>query len=280
MTFHHERRLDRALHHLEHLKAEVKAWSEERPYRVWTEFDVDELYKLTWLEVLEQSPSDLSLIVGDCIHNLRSALDNLVHELALAYIGIDPLPEGRARGLEFPVFGDREMTTRECRNKIGCIDPRAQADIKGLQPYNRGERFRRDPLWQLHQLSNMDKHRLPHVVLFAPQAIAFFVPDNLTASDIQSISGPIETCAPIARYPAFDKTGAKVDVYPTPSFSVGFSQRVPEELRGWSVPTRLALISDHIISKVLPSLHPYLTRMPLVEVNQPYCLLRDKSVRS
>jgi hypothetical protein len=148
MTFHYERRLGRAIHHLESLKAKVGAWVEECPYRTWSEPYIDSSKKLFWVEVLDTPPADkLSLIIGDCLHNLRSALDNLVYELAIAYIGIDPLPNDRACLLEFPIFGDREMKPRECRNKIGCSHPRAQTAIKELQPYNRGQRFINDPLW-------------------------------------------------------------------------------------------------------------------------------------
>jgi hypothetical protein len=35
------------------------------------------------------------------------------------------------------------------------------AIIKALQPYNRGTAYRDDPLWQLNELSNIDKHRVP-----------------------------------------------------------------------------------------------------------------------
>jgi hypothetical protein len=34
-----------------------------------------------------------------------------------------------------------------------------------LQPYHRGDKARGHPLWVLHELSNLDKHRLPYYSL-------------------------------------------------------------------------------------------------------------------
>ena len=121
--YNHQLKLDRALHHLQSLEREIAIWLESKPYRLINELDIQSGEKLLMVEPKEPVPPRLALIVGDCLHNFRSALDNLVYELAVAYLDIGPLPERRARGLEFPLFTDRVMETRECRNKIGCIHP-------------------------------------------------------------------------------------------------------------------------------------------------------------
>ncbi len=257
MTFHHERRLRRALYHLECLKADVEVWAEERPYRVWSEFDVDSRYRVTCLEVLVPPPAHLSHIIGDCIHNLRAALDNLALELAVVFEG-GAVPSKIETDSGFPIF--RYKNPKELDRRLRGIDPRAKTIIEGLQPYERGDRYRGDYLWQLHWLDIEDKHRLPHVALFAQRGSGLFIPDNLTADDIKFFWNPIENRAPIARYPAFDKTGVEVDVQITPMLSVAFGQRVPQEFRGMPVPLRLRAIHDHIVNKVLPPLRPFLNR--------------------
>lgn len=257
MTFHHERRLDRALYHLESLKSEVGAWAKERPYRIWSEFDVDSRYKVTCLEVLDSPPAHLSLIIGDCIHNLRAALDNLALELAIALEG-GAVSSKIETDSGFPIF--RSKKSKELDRMLRGVDPRAKTIIEGLQPYERGDRYRGDYLWQLHWLDIEDKHRLPHIALLAQRGSGLFIPDNLTADDIEFFWNPIENRAPIARYPAFDKTGAEVEVQITPMLSVAFGKRVPQEFRGMPVPLRLRAIYDHIINKVLPPLRPFLTR--------------------
>jgi hypothetical protein len=258
VSYHHQRRLDRALYHLENLKADVGAWAEGHPYRTWSDFDVDNRYKVTYLEVLDQPPAHLSLIIGDCIHNLRAALDNLALELAAAHMGAR-LTKSIAEDSGFPIFAtNRADTPKELHKRLRGVDPRAKAIIEGLQPYERKNKFRGDYLWQLHWLDIEDKHRLPHIVLFAQSGSSLFVPDNLSGDDIQFFWDPIENRAPIARYPAFDKTGAEVDVHITPRLSVAFGQRVPQEFRTMPVPLRLAAIHDHIVRKVLEPLRPFL----------------------
>jgi hypothetical protein len=41
------------------------------------------------------------------------------------------------------------------------MPPEAIAIIRELQPYKRGASYRQHPLWQLNELGNIDKHRLP-----------------------------------------------------------------------------------------------------------------------
>ncbi|QIN82052.1 hypothetical protein GBA63_04900 [Rubrobacter tropicus] len=144
MIFHHERRLQRALHHLESLKAEVEAWADECPYRTWVDFDVDARYKLTWLEAIDQPPARFGLIVGDCVHNLRSSLDNLMLELALIR-GRGRVSKSVEGDSQFPIFAaDPSLNPKrlaEFKRMTRGINPRAKAIIEGLQPYNRVDRF-------------------------------------------------------------------------------------------------------------------------------------------
>ncbi|MBA4116348.1 MAG: hypothetical protein H0X71_07930 [Rubrobacter sp.] len=259
MTFHHQRRLDRALHHLESLKAEIAAWVEEGPYRTWTEPDVDSTKKVLWVEVLDTPPSELSLIVGDCLHNLRCALDNLALELAIAR-NEGPVSSNVERDSGFPI--QVEQDANKLDSMLGGIDPLAKAEIERLQPYTRGERLAKtDPLWWLNKLNNMDKHRLPHLVFFTPRLLSFTAPgDYDTVNDIELMRwGPVERRAKIARYAALDETGAEVDVYLDAKFSVSFGKRAPEGVPGLPVPQVLGDIHRRIVRKVLPPLKDFLT---------------------
>lgn len=102
-------------------------------------------------------PDDLSLLVGECLHNTRSFLDNLVFHLGVAYSGANFTPEMQERS-EFPIFGTRPMTTNEETRKIGGIHPDARAIIKQLQPHHVTD-IRSAPLFQLHELDRHNKHR-------------------------------------------------------------------------------------------------------------------------
>jgi len=255
MTFHHERRLGRALYHLESLKDEVDAWREENPYRTWSEPDIDGTKRLLWVEVLTPPPSnELSLIIDDCIHNLRSALDNLIVELAIARKG-GPVSNSIESDSAFPIF--LKETPGEFDRMLRGVSPRAKTEIERLQPYSRWNHANNDPLWQLNKLSVQDKHRLPHVTLFGTAFISFWV-EGFGADEIEPIFAPVKDRAPIARYPAVDKTGAEVNVNLTPSFDICFGERAPKQLRGMPVTHRLSHIHRYITDTVLPPLRPFL----------------------
>ena len=141
------------------------------------------------VRVLNSPPAELRLLVGDCLHNLRSSLDNLAYELAVAHHG-GPLPHPYFKSSEFPIFKD-PVKPKELKRKIGCIHPRAQGIIRSLQPYQHPRIFWLDPLWRLNQLNNVDKHRLPNVVQFATAAGAYFPDSPTRPPDLQVHIGPI-----------------------------------------------------------------------------------------
>lgn len=91
--FSHELKLNRASYHLDRLEAEVRKWRNRHTHRYASHFDRESGKQLVHIRFPEPVPAEFRLIIGDCLHNLRSALDNLVYELALAYVGFDPLPE-------------------------------------------------------------------------------------------------------------------------------------------------------------------------------------------
>jgi hypothetical protein len=257
MTYHHQRRLDRALYHLENLEEILDAWLDENPYKTWSEPDADSTKKLLWVEVVKPPPSaeELSPIIGDCIHNLRSALDNLAFELALAHTGasLSSKIEGDSG---FPIL--RIEDSAKLDKMLKGVHPDAKAIIEGLQPYNRWKRATNDPLWLLNKLDVEDKHRLPHVTLLGTASLSFWV-HSFDADEIEPLFPVMQeqARAPVARYPAVDATGAEVDEL-TPNLSIVFGDRAPKQLRRMPVPSRLSYIHRHIVEEVLPPLVPFL----------------------
>jgi hypothetical protein len=176
-TYNHDLRLQRVLDHAQNLENAIRDWlRDEEPYRITSEDNPARGERVDRLEVVQQPPSELSLIIGDALHNLRSALDNLAYDLARAHTG-EPLPDDIAAKSEFPIFISRAMTSGEWARKIGGIHPDAQVIIEDLQPFNRlGADASDDLLAVLHNLSNIDKHRLPHLTLIVPAAASSFEP--------------------------------------------------------------------------------------------------------
>jgi hypothetical protein len=114
---------------------------------------------------------DLGTLIGECVHNLRSALDQLAWQLAIV-AGNDPPP----KTTEFPIFLDREKFHALGKNgkptrasglfKMRSLDPDSQALIENMQPYHAGDSH---PLWVLHELSKTDKHRFTLATALAVQ---------------------------------------------------------------------------------------------------------------
>ena len=108
--------------------------------------------------------------IGEIAHNLRSALDRLVYQLAF----LNTAPKAPT-GTQFPIFLIGKTTKkrngrliahfeREGRRYIASLRPSHQACIERLQPYKRGQGGRTNPSWMLSEINNADKHRLIQVV--------------------------------------------------------------------------------------------------------------------
>lgn len=113
------------------------------------------------------------LAVGEYIHNVRSALDNLA--FALARLKMDP--PTRPNAVTFPIYRDKDAFQKNGRRNIDQMPEAVTALIERIQPFQRDGGptegiAENDPLLQLQWLSNTDKHRVPAVVLIAPQTLS------------------------------------------------------------------------------------------------------------
>jgi hypothetical protein len=99
-------------------------------------------------------PAQLPLIIGDCIQNIRSSLDYLVWELALA-TDAEPSDKHAFPICETPDFFGRSLK----RGRLGGLSDEVIEEIEMLQPYKDGEGLRGHPFWVLDKLCNINKHR-------------------------------------------------------------------------------------------------------------------------
>jgi hypothetical protein len=77
-------KVERAKEHIRDLEAEVSSFLSTNPYMVGTKRD-PQTRRLIYYLVSVRNPSPrISAIIGDVIHNLRSALDHLAYQLVLA----------------------------------------------------------------------------------------------------------------------------------------------------------------------------------------------------
>ncbi len=155
-------KLARARLHLDALKGETdRVLKERNPYAIRTS---PIHVKSGWCSVL-LTPRDfteygLGVIVGDLIHNLRSALDYIVTGLVLASGAT------LTNRHEFPIFTDpadyaKKVGTTAAAKSGGPLAgvTHGLAEIKRLQPYHCQPQTDSDPLFCIQRLSNADKHR-------------------------------------------------------------------------------------------------------------------------
>lgn len=171
----------RAQEHMSAFDVAAQWWVQRQPHRIAYEVDAEAGVKQVVVIADEQPPMRLSLIAGDAIQTLRAVLDHLVVELATAEYG-SSLPNEIEEDLAFPITTSRDkFRVARRRGRLECVPARAQAIIHRLQPYRRRDQWREDPLWALHELSNIDKHRrLP------------LLGSHLTEVNFERVSGAVQ----------------------------------------------------------------------------------------
>jgi hypothetical protein len=158
-------KLQRAREHIYSFQKDSAAWIATKPYGIVDERDPDPPLQTLGIDAqarryridrVTDVPLELSVIIGDCLFNLRSALDHLAFALAQKHTGA--MSNNQIVGSGFPIFG-RKPDAKDWAKKVGCMAPGASSIIEKLQPYHRGNDFAQDALWKIHRLNIIDKHR-------------------------------------------------------------------------------------------------------------------------
>ena len=127
----HRLRLERAEQHLDALGREIRVWVDVHRPLPKTAFDAQTGIHLVSFELPTSVPNDVfGPLIGDALHNLRSALDHLAYELAVAYTG--DLSEETVEHSAFPIFVREPRTDDLWDKRIGGIAPEAQGVIKSV----------------------------------------------------------------------------------------------------------------------------------------------------
>ncbi|MGH8808338.1 MAG: hypothetical protein ACREX0_10710, partial [Noviherbaspirillum sp.] len=147
-------KLARASRHIAELGKLASQYLASKPFSIYS--TEEQNGDLVWRVRMERPvPLEWSAIVGDAVHNIRSALDLLAWQLVEAS-GSQPsrdtcFPIGQAATPPFEVA---------LRRALQGLSPKALRFVRRLRPYGGGNRV----LSQLHALDIVDKHRLVLVV--------------------------------------------------------------------------------------------------------------------
>jgi hypothetical protein len=146
-------KVKRAKKHIADLESAIRSFLDEKPYTLATKpHPIAEIHHTTlYVSDVKPVPDDISLIIGDAVHNLRASLDYLMWQLVEAGGGVPN------RNIYFPISDTPQQYQSAIGNgEIQKIVPDALDIIGSVQPYKTADQT----LWLLHQLDIIDKHRL------------------------------------------------------------------------------------------------------------------------
>jgi hypothetical protein len=152
----------------------------------------------------------MALLIGDAVHNLRSALDHLAFELSRygaekSRQVITPLQE---RAIQFPIASSQAQFSRIIgRGNLLHVESGALKYIEERQPFNKMPQFPdRDFLSIISSLDNFDKHRTINVALAVPSISRDNWPSELVGS-------PLRTSPTVTKH----ERGGEVGYFTVPS---------------------------------------------------------------
>ncbi len=160
-------KIGRAKEHFATLELEITGWVKSNPLAIVKEQDAEGRCHTVFAEVGKQPSLDRwSLIAGDCIHNLRSALDSVVYAIASHETGRNPPADEKE--LQFPIASSAGEFEKQRKRRLSSLSSSAQAQIEKVQPYNVPHPEFPPVLSLLGYFNNIDKHRTLNVMAAVP----------------------------------------------------------------------------------------------------------------
>ncbi|MBI1954902.1 MAG: hypothetical protein HYS38_00750 [Acidobacteria bacterium] len=149
-------KLKRAEENIINLEREINLFLDYGGYGSVSDNNVQAIEKLRELHLGREVPIRFSVLAGEIIHQMRSALDHLAWQLSNK-----TYREKCPAAIEFPIFKKdptKENKTKEYTRKVQGISPPAQAIIESLQPY-KGNAPGNHLLQIIHEMDITEKHR-------------------------------------------------------------------------------------------------------------------------
>jgi hypothetical protein len=178
-------KVERAGEHFASLSDSVRSFFDTSPYTVACLDDPTNNHITFCVETAKDIPIQMSLLAGEVIHQLRSALDHLAFQLVLA--------NGKTPNTHtyFPIASDASSYNGAKAKKTAGMSHIAINEIDALRPYQGGD----DTLWLLHSLNNIEKHR--ELLLVGSSFRAVDVAPELQALLTQAFAQISDSPAPI-----------------------------------------------------------------------------------
>ena len=179
-------KLQRAYDQISALKGEIVAFLDGDPYEPAIDFHTRARTPKLLVEaeirmiVKRPCPPSWSVIIGEIIHNLRSALDHCVYQLVIHDTDAPPASRDKT---QFPITLTPEQFQAQSPTMLKGVGGDGATLIKASQPFSTGDNDK-SPLWQLNQLSNFDKHRTIHLTGATLESFDFSFPPIVNPGEI------------------------------------------------------------------------------------------------
>ena len=152
-------KLERADQHIADLEHKISIHQATKPHRFSVYVD-DQTNRVCAQIIIERPlPSMLALIIGDAVHNLRTALDHMVWEI----IGTCANNPKQDRSLQLPSGDTRVSYEAFCRGIQTSSDWATEALIK-LEVFPGGKGM---PIYNIKLFDNVDKHKSTPIMVLA-----------------------------------------------------------------------------------------------------------------
>ena len=110
-------KIKRAKHHVRELHTAAEAYRKRNPNLIVGEIDWRTGAQIFKVKIVEPIPLDWSMMIGDCVHNLRTAFDYVIHEAILVN------GEETSRVTGFPIGRTRDAFETSLERKNTGIQP-------------------------------------------------------------------------------------------------------------------------------------------------------------
>jgi hypothetical protein len=145
-------KIKRAKQHIGDLHSKLQAFAATDYYSLRVDKDAETGNNILKFSVTKAPPEETALVIGDAIHNLKSALDLLVNDVFFEKLN------RRSDYTKFPVCETRDKLVATMNGGTIRQASEAIADliVDVIKPYKGGN----DALYALHHLDICDKHML------------------------------------------------------------------------------------------------------------------------
>jgi hypothetical protein len=250
-------KMARAKEHLDALYAEASVFFETTKRH----FILKSSEREAWIvHYIEDSipPIRLSVLLGECVFNMRSALDNLVCGLIRTKDSHAP-----CKGTQFPISSTEEQWEKNWQKCIKGVEPAAQKMLRDLQPCFRMSAVpENDPLSILNVLCNSDKHRAVTLTLAYSHDLTVKVHANDGKVHVWKATEPLYAgdvhTIPLNLDPATIQPSARVE-------TSGTSVLIIRELGSWGQRPVWSVLSDlyeYVWDRVMIQLKPFFLTPP------------------